>query len=190
MKRTGKIINIEKNKVYLLTKDKEFITVKRNNINPKMGNIYTGTVIQKKTLVQKLLISFLLIGIISASILTYTQFATKYVVIADFNSNVRFEVTSSGKISNVSSKDAEGIELINNTNVLGNTLNDGLIILFDEALKEKKISIPNGYYIGKVLVFVSNNKTELPLDLNTFVSHAEKNNFVVTVNNNTGDFDQ
>ncbi|MGL4730801.1 MAG: hypothetical protein ACRCW0_04365 [Clostridium sp.] len=188
MKRTGKVINVEKNKVYLLTKDKEFITVRKNEIEPKIGNIYTGTVITKKSIFQKLFALILLLLILSGVAFVFNNTSPKYTIIADLNCNIRFEVTSSGKITNVSSKDSKGISLINDTNVTGNNINDGLMILFDEALEKKQLTIPNGYYVGEILIFITSESSKSQIDLQKFIDYAQKNKFIVTVNNNTGEF--
>ena len=42
MQKSGKIINIVKNKVYVVTKNNMFVTLKKHAVEPVIGEIYIG----------------------------------------------------------------------------------------------------------------------------------------------------
>jgi len=44
MRKSGKVINFDDDKVYIVTNNKEFVTLERNDKAPIKGNIYDGTV--------------------------------------------------------------------------------------------------------------------------------------------------
>ena len=191
MKHTGKVINIDKNKVFIVTKDKEFLTVKKNKIEPIVGHIYTGEAKNPVSSTLKYIIFAISILILFSAYTLFQSFSPKATIIAeiaDFNGKIKFEINKNNKIINVSSRNTTGLEIIDTTNVVGNYLNDGLIILFDNALSEKKLSIPDGHNLGQINIFISNNKFNDDVNLNEFIEHSEKNKFIVQINKNTGEF--
>lgn len=191
MKHTGKVINIDKNKVFIVTKDKEFLTVKKNKIEPIVGQIYTGESKNPVSSTLKYIIFAISILIVFSAYTLFQSFSPKATIIAemtDFNGKIKFEINKNNKIINVSSRNTTGLEIIDTTNVVGNYLNDGLIILFDNALSEKKLSIPDGHNFGQINIFISNNKFNDDVNLNEFIEHSEKNKFIVQINKNTGEF--
>ena len=42
MRKAGKIINVEKNKVYIITANNEFATLEKHTTEPKIGELYAG----------------------------------------------------------------------------------------------------------------------------------------------------
>ena len=46
MRKSGKIINIEKNKVYIITANNEFVTLEKHEAEPTIGELYAGEVFQ------------------------------------------------------------------------------------------------------------------------------------------------
>ena len=101
MKKSGKIINIEKNKVYIITTNKEFVTLEKNEIEPIIGELYVGEefksiAIWKYALsITCVLLLLLLIGKL------YMNNKYNYSVIVDMNCSLKMDVNSSNKITKV-----------------------------------------------------------------------------------------
>lgn len=188
MDKTGKVINIDGNKVYLVTKDKEFVTVKRNHIKPVMGQIYTGSVIRKPTLLSYLIPLAIFILLIVGVIYVFNSFSVKTSLVADMNCTVKIDVNNNNKIVKVSATDSNGFKLINSVNIIGNPINDGLMILFDEATNEGYLKIPDGYHNGEIKIYLTKSKKNNTIDLEQFIKYVGEKEYIVDVNNNNNKF--
>ncbi|MBD8048606.1 MAG: hypothetical protein KID00_09780 [Clostridium argentinense] len=189
MDKTGKVINIDGNKVYLVTKDKEFVTVKRNHIKPIIGELYTGSIIKKPTMFSYLVPGMIFIFLIAGIVYIFNSFSVKASLVADMNCTITIDVNNNNKIVKVSATDSNGFNLINTVNVVGNPLNDGLMILFDEAVNQKQLRILDGFHNGEVKIYITKNKKNSNLDLEQFAKYANSKKYIVDINNNNNKFE-
>ena len=188
MDKTGKVINIDGNKVYLVTKGKEFVTVRRNDVKPVIGQLYTGSVIKKPTFFSYLIPVVLSIFLIAGIIYIFNAFSVKTSLVADMNCTVKIDVNNNNKIVKASATDSNGFKLTNSVNIVGNPLNDGLMMLFDEAISQKQLNIPDGFHMGEVKIYVTKNKKNNILDLEKFIKYANEKKYIINVNNNNNKF--
>ena len=64
----------------------------------------------------------------------FNSFSVKASLVADMNCTITIDVNNNNKIVKVSATDSNGFNLINTVNVVGNPLNDGLMILLTKQL--------------------------------------------------------
>lgn len=188
MDKTGKVINIDGNKVYLVTKDKEFVTVRRNNVKPVIGQLYTGSLIKKPTFFSYLFPAALSIFLIAGIIYMFNAFSVKTSLVADMNCTIKIDINNNNKIVKVSATDSNGFKLTNSVNIMGNPINDGLMMLFDEAINQKSLKIPDGFHAGEVKIYVTKNKKNNILDLEKFIKYADEKKYIININNNNNKF--
>lgn len=183
MKRTGKVLNFDEEKVYLMTNEKEFVTVKRHNKEPIKDESYTGMEIAKpsKTI-------FILTGVIIACILfiyliKFFFFSTDASIVVTFDTNVKIGINKN-RIVKVEGIGGGSLKLVETTSVIGNELNEGLIILLDEALNQQLIQTYSDYDRGKISVYILNEGYKEPLNFTKFVDYAYDHNYDILVNKN------
>jgi hypothetical protein len=183
MKRTGKVLNFDEEKVYLMTKEKEFVTVKRHSKEPIKDESYTGMEIAKpsKTI-------FILTGVIIACILfiyliKFFFFSTDASIVVTFDTNVKIGINKN-RIVKVEGIGGGSLKLVETTSVIGNELNEGLIILLDEALNQQLIQTYSDYDRGKISVYILNEGYKEPLNFTKFVDYAYDHNYDILVNKN------
>ena len=101
MRKIGKVINIEKNKVYIITQDKEFLTVEKHLAEPMIGELYAGEEFQKVVIWKYLLAVAIIVLLIFSIRKVYLENKYNFSVIVDMNSSLRMEVDGSNKIKKV-----------------------------------------------------------------------------------------
>lgn len=185
MMRTGKVLNFDEDKVYLMTKEKQFVTVKRNKKVPIKDENYTGEEIVPTSKLVVFLSVLILVSILGIYLIKFLFFRADASVVVSFNSNIKVGINSN-KIVELTSVggDSESLALVEHSSVKGTEINDGLIILFDEALKEKLLDTYTGYDRGKVNIYITNQGHKEPLNFTKFTDYAYDHNYDVIVNKN------
>ncbi|WP_298836502.1 anti-sigma-I factor RsgI family protein [Clostridium sp.] len=184
MQKSGKIINIEKNKVYIVTTNNEFATLKKNAIEPILGEIYIGEEVKPIALwkyVLSLTFALLILFLIKQS---YMNNKYNYSVIVDMNCSLKMDLNGSDKVTNVSGISSGGYTIINLLNLKDKSLNQSLHLILDESIKQKyltKAHADDGY---KISIFISGNKNKNPINLTEFEKYAGTHNFKVLINDN------
>jgi len=166
-----------------MTKEKEFVTVKRHSKEPIKDESYTGMEIAKpsKTI-------FILTGVIIACILfiyliKFFFFSTDASIVVTFDTNVKIGINKN-RIVKVEGIGGGSLKLVETTSVIGNELNEGLIILLDEALDQQLIQTYSDYDRGKISVYILNEGHKEPLNFTKFVDYAYDHNYDILVNKN------
>ena len=184
MRKTGKIINIEKNKVYIITANKEFVTLEKHSIKPVLGELYSGEVFKNIAIWKYfLLITFVLLLSFSIRKL-YLDNKYDFSVIVDMNSSIKMEVTGSDKIKKVQGVSAGGLKITQLVSLKHKSLDEALHLILDESIKLKyltKAHADDGY---KICIFITGTKNKFPITLTEFKKYAATHNFKVTINNN------
>ncbi|MEG0774159.1 hypothetical protein [Clostridium sp.] len=183
MKKSGKVLNFDNEKVYLMTKENSFVTVERNKTVPVKGEAYSGEeIISPSKLVGAL--SLLVIGsILCIYLINFLFFRPDASIVVSFNTNIKIGINNN-KIVKIDGIGGNSLDLVSASSVKGNDLNDGLIILFDEALSQKLIDTYTGYDRGKIAVYITNAGHKEPLNFNKFSDYAYDKNYDILVNKN------
>ena len=113
MRKAGKIINVEKNKVYIITANNEFATLEKHTAEPKIGELYAGEEF-KSIAIWKYFLAIIIILILFLSLKKlYLDNKYNYTVIVDMNCSIKMDVSGSNKIKNVEGINSRGIKLSN-----------------------------------------------------------------------------
>ena len=184
MKKAGKIINIEKNKVYIITADKEFVTLEKHTVKPVLGELYSGEVF-KTIAVWKyfLLITFVLLLSFTIRML-YLDNKYDFSVIVDMNSSIKMEVSGSDKIKKIQAISSGGHKIVQLVSLKNKSLDEALHLILDESIKLNYLTKAHADDGFKISIFVSGNKNNIPINLNEFEKYAATHNFNILINNN------
>ena len=182
---SGKVLNYDKDKVYVVTDNNEFKVLKRNKNIPQKDEMYSGK-IYNKTSSTVLKISFVFICLISMiiSYYLYNYYSTKYTVVCKMNVVVSLKVNYKNKIIGVKGINSRGKKSIENLKLKHMPLNEGLISLFNKCIE---LNYLNDKFIkrnNKILLYISNNYENYAVDLLPFKKYANKLNYTVLINNN------
>ena len=184
MRKAGKIINIEKNKVFIITANKEFATLEKHTTDPKIGDLYAGEEFKRIAIWKYLLASaFVLILIFSIRKL-YLDNKYNFSVIVDMNCSMKMEVSSSNKIKKVEGINSKGFIIKDLLPLENKSLSEALHMILDESIKQKYLTKAHADDGFKISIFISGNKSNAPIDLSDFQKYAGTHNFKVFINNN------
>jgi len=183
MKKHGKVINFDNDKVYVVTDDKEFVTIERNSRTPIKGSSYSGVQFVDRSNMIKVFSILIIVSIIVITSLHFIFFAPRASIIISLNSNVKLDVNNN-KIVKITDSSGAPLDTESFNSLKGNELNDGLSILFDTALNKEIIPICDEYSKGNIYVYITKNHKKEPLNFDVFKEYAYKFNYEVIVNRN------
>jgi hypothetical protein len=184
MQKVGKVINIEKNKVYIITANKEFITVEKHGAEPIIGELYAGQEFQRVVIWKYLLAIACILLLLFSIRKLYLENKYNFSVIVDMNCSLRMEINGSNKIKKVEGVNSKGYKIKQLLDLEHKSLEEALHLILDESIKQKyltKAHADDGYIIS---IFVSDNKNNTPINLTEFKRYANTHNFKVIINNN------
>ena len=183
MKKTGKVINFDDHKVYIITDDKEFVTLERNNDLPVKGHSYTGKEYIDKSIIIKNLISIIAISLISIGIIYYIFFSPRATIIVNMGDNLKIGINRN-KIVDIT--DINGLELSeeNFPSVKGSDLNEGLTLLFDYCIENEVIPACDVYTPGDLYIYITKDNSKEDLNFETLEEYTHKFNYDVIINRN------
>lgn len=183
MKRSGKVLNFDDEKVYLMTKENEFVTVERGKTIPIKGESYSGEEITPPSKIVKVLSLIIVASILSIYLINFLFFRTDASIVISFNTNIKIGINKN-RIVQIDGIGGNSLELVDAYSVKGSELNEGLIILFDEALNQALIDTYTGYDRGKITVYITKAGYKEPLNFTKFIDYAYRKNYDVLVNKN------
>jgi hypothetical protein len=184
MRKAGKIINIEKNKVYIITANNEFATLEKHTDNPKIGELYAGEEFQSIAIwkyVLGLAIIFLLLFSLRK---LYLDNKYNFSVIVDMNCSIRMEVNGSNKIKKVEGISSGGYKIKQLVSLEHKPLDEALHLILDESMKLKYLTKAHADDGFKISIFITGNTSDAPIDFTEFIKYAATHNFKVLINNN------
>lgn len=184
MRKAGKVINIEKNKVYIITTNKEFVTVEKHTVDPIIGELYAGEEVQGFRLWKYLLIIACMLLLIFSVRKLYLDNKHNFSVIVDMNCSIKMEVSGSNKIKMVEGISSGGYKITHILSLEHKTLDEALHLILDESIKQKFLTKAHADDGFKISIFVSDNKNNVPVILTNFEKYANEHNFKVIINNN------
>lgn len=183
MRKSGKIINIEKNKVYIITANNEFVTLEKHGSEPTIGQQYEGDVFQNVAIWKYILIIACIILLTFSLRKLYLDNKYNYSVIVNMNCSIKLEVSGSNKIKKVEGKSAGGNKIIKLVALENKPLEVALKLILDESINQKyltKAHVDDGF---KIYIFVSGNKNKTPINLAEFNRYAGTHDLKVLLNN-------
>ncbi len=188
MKKSGKVINFDENKVYIVTESKEFMSLERNSIEPIKGRMYTGIEFVDRSNQLKFISIIIAICSIIAATLYFIFFSARSSFIVTIDGNTKIGVNEN-KIVTVT--DSGGIALTNEqfASIKGNNINDGLILFFDFAYEQEILQPQDVWDMGKIYIYMVKDNKKEPMDFTKFEEYAYNFNYEVIVNRNTNTFD-
>jgi len=183
MRKSGKVINFDDDKVYIVTNNKEFVTLERNDKTPIKGNIYDGTVYVDRSNIIKIFIILIFICALVLSCIYFIFFSPRANIILSLDSNIKIGINRN-KIVKITDSSGSTLGLESLSSLKGNELNLGLNLLFDSALKEELIPKCDKYSPGSIYIYITKDNKREPLNFDNFKKYAEKYNYKVIVNRN------
>ena len=186
MRKSGKVINFDDDKVYIVTNNKEFVTLERNDKAPIKGNIYEGTIYVDRSNLIKVFIILISICALVLSCIYFIFFSPRANIILSLDSNIKIGINRN-KIVKITDSSGTTLGLESLSSLKGNELNLGLNLLFDSALKEELIPKCDEYSPGSVYIYITKDNKREPLNFDNFKKYAEKYNYKVIINRNDND---
>ncbi|MEG1257248.1 hypothetical protein [Clostridium sp.] len=183
MKKHGKVINFDNDKVYVVTDDNEFVTIERNSTPPIKGSTYSGVQFVDRSNMIKIFSILIFVSIIVITSLYFIFFAPRASIIISLGSNIKLDINNN-KIVKITDSSGVPLDTDNFNSLKGNELNDGLSILFDTALNKEIIPICDEYSKGNIYVYITKSHKKEPLNFDVFKEYAYKFNYELIVNRN------
>ena len=184
MRKAGKVINIEKNKVYIITANKEFVTIEKHTVEPIIGEPYAGKEFHKIAIWKYLLVIACIVLLSFPIRKLYLDNKHNFFVIVDMNCSIKMEVNGSNRIKKVEGISSGGYKIKKNLALEHKPLEEALNLILDESIKQKYLTKAHGDDGFKISIFISDNKNNTPINLTNFEKYANKHNFKVIINNN------
>ncbi len=183
MRKSGKIINIEKNKVYIITANNEFVTLEKHATEPIIGELYEGEEFKNVAIWKYILIIACIILLIFSLRKLYLDNKYNFSVIVEMNCSIKMEVNGSNKIKSVKGLTEGGNKITKLVSLEHKSLDVALKLILDESIKQKyltKAHADDGFII---YIFVTDNKNKTPINLTEFNRYAGTHDFKVLLNN-------
>ncbi|MGH4052483.1 MAG: anti-sigma-I factor RsgI family protein [Clostridium sp.] len=183
MRKSGKIINIEKNKVYIITEKNEFVTLEKHTGDPVIGQLYEGYEFQKVVIWKFMLtIAFIILLIFSLRKL-YLDNKYNYSVIVDMNCSIKMEVSGSDTIKKVEGLSEGGYKIIKLVSLKHKSLDEALKLILDQSIKQEYLTKAHAEDGFKISIFVTDNKNNVKVNIPEFNRYAKTHDFKVLLNN-------
>lgn len=138
-------MELNKDKIGVLTPGGEFVYVKNSNPSPSIGEIYESEEFIKKSSIYK---STKKLSIIAASLLiiflctAFFRFynTSAYAVTIDINPSIKLEANIWNKIIKITALNDDGINVLNNLKLKNKNLEQGIQLILNEAQSENYIN--------------------------------------------------
>jgi len=184
VRKAGKVINIEKNKVYIITSNKEFVTVEKHTTEPIIGELYAGEEFKRIGIFKYLLVIACIALLLFSLRKLYLDSKHNFSIIVDMNCSIRMQINGSNKIKKIEGINPKGIKVKNLVALEHKSLEEALPLILDESIKQKyltKAHADDGY---EIKIFIYDNKNNTPINFTAFEKYANEHDFKVIINNN------
>ena len=183
MKKLGKVINFDDEKVYIITKHKEFVTLERNKTVPIKGQEYEGIEYVDKSNLIKVLLVIIVAALIIIGGIYYTFFSPRASIIVTMHDNLNLGINRN-KIIELS--DVNGLDISNENfpSIKGDNLDEGLTLLFDYYTKSELLPPCDEYSPGEIYIYITKSHKKEPLQVESFSNYASEHNYNVIINRN------
>lgn len=182
LRKVGKVLNVEGDKVYIVTKDNEFCTIRKNNIVPEKGAAYAGEVYKKSSPFKKLAIIFFSFVFIAFLVEGFLYFRPKSNLIVDMNSSFKISVNNLGIIIKIEGNNSKGREILKSTKIKYKSLDEGLTELLTKSISKDLIGTPKSP-TSQITIFVVEGPKKFNPTYENFKNAAKNKDIKVTINN-------
>lgn len=185
MIKTGIVMAVDKNKIYLMTGSGEFVKVKSKGNLPSIGEEYTGEVHLEKKFFQRSVLAASIMAFILIASGIFSYFTPVAAITININPSVKFHINFWNKIIRVSPLNSDGEKILEHLNLTNKSSETGVNLIIEEAKKENYI---NKQYkdSGKVIsVHIDTKKISGTLDVSKIETVIKNQNlkFNVTIDN-------
>lgn len=182
MDKTGIVVNVERNKVIILTRDGEFTKVKLKSKEyiPEKGEEYTGREVKEikfKFNKESILITLIVIAV-TTSLAVYGYLRPVGSVSIDGKVSLVLKFNYFNKVTKVQSFDSESETFINSINAKNKDISTVMLKTYDK-LKEEKMVVDKNDSNGITTYFRINNKKDI--DFNNLIDILQKDNAKVVI---------
>lgn len=184
MIKKGKVINIRGKKVHILTEEKEFVIVKKNNEPPIIGEKYAGEVYNIKLKLKPVIFLIILVCCIFGLNRFMRSSISNLQLIVQMNVTFKIHINAYDEVVKIESKsfDDNSKIIADLIPLKGKHIGEGLILLFNTCKANDLITeeLING--TDSIHIFVSNNKKKHIIDFSEFENYLDKQNINVNIN--------
>ncbi|MBK5240585.1 hypothetical protein [Clostridium sp.] len=184
MRKAGKVINVDKDKVYIITVNQEFVTLLKHSSEPVIGELYAGEEFKRLALWKYFLLIICVILLTFSARKLYLDNRYNFSVIVDMNCTLKLDINGSGEIKNVQGVTSGGFKMEKDLDLTHKSLDEALHLILDESIKQKYLTKAHADDGFKISIFIVDNKNNTPIDVTKFKDYANTHNFKVIINNN------
>lgn len=189
MKKAGKVINVKGKKVYILTKNKEFVIVKKNDTVPVKGKIYYGEVFkeQKKDnakILPTIFTILLIILTLSFGSYKFYTYPTKSFIL---KMNASFRITTNRfdkivKLEPLYEPDDKMSESLKEMKLINKPVEDSMIQLFNKCVELGYIQDDFMAKYREISIYMNNNYSSTELEIENFKKLVQAKNIKLSFN--------
>lgn len=187
-RKTGVVVKIDRHFVCVRTVKGEFFNLKLQGNAPKIGDIYSGTILTPRPVVIRRLI---FIGILAVAAIfgrhIYYYFTPSSSVIISIPPTIQLKVNKWNKIVKARPTSTSGRNLIKELDLKDVSINKALELIIEEATKK---DIINKNYIDSehsLTIYISDHG-EQTINLTSFKSYARDRKLNLKINDNGSDY--
>jgi hypothetical protein len=180
MIKTGIVTQVNKNIVYLMTTEGEFVKVKSKGAAPSIGEIFSGELYTERKPVRLPALAAAMLSFIILGSGLYTYYTPVAAITIDINPSVELQINRWNRIIKASPLNEDGKKVLSNISVANKSPEQGLEMIVSQAEKENFIN--EDYKASdKVISVHVVEKKEDQVDLSRFQAVVEKQNLKVTI---------
>lgn len=181
MIKSGIVMEIQSDKLCLMTNSGEFVKIKFKGERPELGQIYTGEEEVKMPFYRFPVIAASIAIMMFCSTMAYAYYTPVASIRVKINPYVELKINRFARIIKVIPLNKDGTVLISSLNLKNKTLENGLHMLMDEATKENFINKEYKKNHKEINITITDKKSDQQVDVSGFVNYAAENNIKVNV---------
>lgn len=182
LRKVGKVLNIENDKVYIVTKENEFCVLKKNHITPVKGEPYGGEIYKKPSPLKKLALILGIFLFLVFLVEGFLYFRTQTTLIVDMGSSFKVNINNLGVIIKVEGNNSNGRNVIKNNNLKFKNLDEGLTKLLTDSIKLNYIGTSSSK-TNQITIFVIEGPKKFQPRYDNFKNAAKNKDIKITINN-------
>ena len=187
-RKTGVVVKVDRDFVCVRTVKGEFFNLRLQGSTPKIGDVYSGTILTPRSVViRRFIFIAILAGLIIFGRHIYYYFSSSSSVIINMPPTIQLKVNKWNKIVEARPTSTSGRNLIKELHLKNLSVNKGLELIVEEATKK---DIINKNYIdsGHALTVYISGKGEQTINLTSFKSYARDRKLNLQINNKGSDY--
>lgn len=193
MKRSsGMVMQLKGQHAFIMTNTGEFLKLKLNKNSPKIGEIYTGEVVQDTPFYKYALTAATLAFLVLFGSTAYAYYTPVASVVVNINPSIKLDLNKWNKIIKSTALNDDGKKVLSELKVKNKSLDDGLNSIVDQAKKDNFINVE---YIesGKTITIDINSSKQIKdFNLSKFENNIKSGNInlKITTSENNKTYDK